>query len=213
MSQPKHILIAEDDNFMRTLLEAQCRNLGMQTHAVADGAQAVTEALSYQYDIILTDIQMPVCDGLAAMRILRRLGYDRPIFAMSADDIDDSGFDQVLPKPVDIQRLAELLQQTPQHQPVALILDDELVALFYQNLQQMSAEFNSALKTGQRDSMRQICHKVKGGAASFGEATLSTLADNLQQQLLSDTPLPELAVSCQYFADFLQQFGGNDARA
>ncbi len=81
MSQPKHILIAEDDNFMRTLLEAQCRNLGMQTHAVADGAQAVTEALSYQYAINLTDIQMPVCDGLAAMQILRRLGYDRPIFA------------------------------------------------------------------------------------------------------------------------------------
>ena len=45
MSQTKQILIAEDDNFMRTLLEAQCRNLGMQTHAVPDGAEAVTEAL------------------------------------------------------------------------------------------------------------------------------------------------------------------------
>jgi len=212
MSQQKHILIAEDDNFMRTLLEAQCSNLGMLTHAVADGAQAVTEALSYQYDIILTDIQMPVCDGLTAMKMLRQLGYDRPIFAMSADDIDATGFDEVLPKPVDIQHLASLLQQTPQHQPVALVLDENLTALFYKNLQQLSLEFSQALSAGQRDTMRQICHKIKGGAASFGETTLAELADKLQYQLLSDTPLEPLQQSCNYFADFLQQFGGVNAR-
>ncbi|HEX5792546.1 MAG TPA: response regulator [Rheinheimera sp.] len=211
MSQPKHILIAEDDNFMRTLLDAQCRNLGMQTHTVTDGAQAVTEALSYQYDIILTDIQMPVCDGLTAMHMLRRLGYDRPIFAMSADDIADTGFDQVLPKPVDIQHLANLLQQTPQHQPVALVLDNDLTALFYQNLQQLSADFSRALNAGQRDTLRQICHKIKGGAASFGETALTTLADKLQQQLLTDRPMSELAQSCQYFAEFLQQYGDQNA--
>ncbi|HEY9040914.1 MAG TPA: response regulator [Rheinheimera sp.] len=211
MSQTKQILIAEDDNFMRTLLEAQCRNLGMQTHAVPDGAEAVTEALSYQYDILLMDIQMPVCDGLTAMHMLRRLGYDRPIFAMSADDIEDNGFNQVLPKPVDIQLLASLLQQTPQHKSVDLVLDSELTKLFYQNLQQLSIEFNQALSTGQRETLRRICHKIKGGAASFGETTLAELAAKLQQQLLSDIPMDALKHSCQYFAEFIQQFGDRNA--
>ena len=211
MSQTKHILIAEDDTFMRTLLEAQCRNLGMQTHSVADGAEAVTEALSYQYDILLTDIQMPVCDGLTAMRMLRRLGYDRPIFAMSADDIEDDGFDKVLTKPVDIQLLASLLLQTPGHSAVDLVLDDELVTLFYQNLRQLSTEFSQALNAGQRDVLRQICHKIKGGAASFGETVLAELAANLQHQLLSDAPMDELKHSCQYFAEFIQQFGDRHA--
>jgi CheY-like chemotaxis protein len=207
MHKPMHILIAEDDNFMRTLLVAQCSNLGMVTHAVSDGAQAVTEALSYQYDIVLTDIQMPVCDGLAAMQMLRRLGYERPIFAMSADDIADAGFDQVLPKPVDIALLATLLQQTPPQQSIELVLDEELIALFYHNLQQLSVEFRQALTTGEREIMRQICHKIKGGAASFGELALAHQADTLQQQLLSDTPLTQLKQQCQEFADYLQQFG------
>ncbi|HSG52044.1 MAG TPA: response regulator, partial [Rheinheimera sp.] len=111
MSKPLRILIAEDDNFIRTLLESQCSGMGMQVTTVEDGAQAVTEALSYQYDVILTDIQMPHCDGLTAMHMLRKLGYDRPIIAMSADPIDDDGFDIVLQKPVDMAILAKLLQQ------------------------------------------------------------------------------------------------------
>lgn len=211
MSQQKHILIAEDDIFMRTLLEAQCRNLGMQTHAVADGAQAVTEALSYQYDIVLTDIQMPICDGQTAMQMLRRLGYDRPIFAMSADDITEDGFDQVLTKPVDIALLASLLLHTPAQQSVPLVLDTELIALFYQNLYQLKLAFCQALSAGQRDVMRQICHQIKGGAASFGESQLALLADNLQTQLLSDTPLAQLEQHCQAFAALLQQYGSTDA--
>jgi len=139
--------------------------------------------------------------------MLRRLGYERPIFAMSADDIADAGFDQVLPKPVDIALLATLLQQTPPQQSIELVLDEELIALFYHNLQQLSVEFRQALTTGEREIMRQICHKIKGGAASFGELALAHQADTLQQQLLSDTPLTQLKQQCQEFADYLQQFG------
>lgn len=208
----KQLLIAEDDSFLRTLLLTQCQSLGMKTHAVANGEQLVSEALSYQYDIILTDIQMPICDGIAATRILRRLGYDRPIIAMSADEVNETGFDQILAKPIDMTQLAQLLQQTPAQDSVALQLDEELIALFYTNLQQLSSEFALALQLAQRDALRQICHKVKGGAASFGEADLAKLADKLQHQLLSDTPLEELQQSCQYFAQLLQQFGGSNAR-
>lgn len=211
MKAKKRILIAEDDTFIRTLLEAQCASLGMHCHVVADGAQAVTEALSYQYDVILTDIQMPVCDGIAAMQMLRRLGYDRPIFAMSADDINEDGFDQVLHKPVDIQALAQLLQQTPAQPSVALVLDSALTALFYQNLQQLSVDFAQALHSGQREKLQQICHKIKGGAASFGEMALSDAANHLQLQLLSADTMAQLTSSCQTFAAQLQQFGDQNA--
>ena len=108
-------------------------------------------------------------------------------------------------------RLASLLQQTPQHKSVDLVLDSELTKLFYQNLQQLSIEFNQALSTGQRETLRRICHKIKGGAASFGETTLAELAAKLQQQLLSDVPMDALKHSCQYFAEFIQQFGDRNA--
>lgn len=211
MSKALRILIAEDDNFIRTLLEAQCSSMGMQVTAVEDGAQAVTEALSYQYDVILTDIQMPNCDGLTAMQMLRRLGYDRPIIAMSADPIDDDGFHIVLQKPIDMAILAKLLQQTvPQHS-IALEIDPQLIALFYQNLRELSAEFNHALQQSERDLMRQVCHKIKGGAASFGETELAASADKLQRLIQSDTTMANIIDQCERFASQLSRFGDKHA--
>ena len=211
MSKPLRILIAEDDNFIRTLLEAQCSSMGMQVTAVEDGAQAVTEALSYQYDVILTDIQMPQCDGLTAMHMLRKLGYDRPVIAMSADPIDDGGFDIVLQKPVDMAILAKLLQQAIPQQTVALEIDTQLISLFYQNLRELSAEFDHALQQSKRDLMRQICHKIKGGAASFGETELAASADKLQRLIQSDIAMADIINQCEHFASQLSRFGDKHA--
>uniref|UniRef100_UPI002FDA9B02 response regulator n=1 Tax=Arsukibacterium sp. TaxID=1977258 RepID=UPI002FDA9B02 len=94
MSVNLHILIAEDDEFLSALLQAQCGSLGFSSTAVANGELAVSAALSYQYDVLLMDIQMPVCDGIAAMTLLRQLGYERPIIAMSSDDVQAEGFDK-----------------------------------------------------------------------------------------------------------------------
>ena len=209
MTTIKHILIAEDDSFLRTLLEAQCRSLGMHTCSVENGEQAVSETLSYNYDIVLTDIQMPVCDGIQAMQLLRQLGYDRPIFAMSADTIICEGFDQILHKPVDIGRLATLLQRTPQQHSVQLQISTELTALFYQNLRQLSLEFAAALQHTDLQLMRQICHKVKGGAASFGHTGLTRLADSLQQRLQHEQNNVDLLQHCQHFLRFMQQTGAS----
>lgn len=207
MSKPLRILIAEDDNFIRTLLAAQCSSMGMHVTTVEDGAEAVTEALSYQYDVILTDIQMPHCDGLTAMHMLRKLGYDRPIIAMSADAIDDSGFDIVLQKPIDQSILAKLLQQTVPQQSVTLNIDAQLSSLFYQNLRELSAEFDHALQQSERELMRQICHKIKGGAASFGETELASASDQLQRLILSDTPMADIIEHCEQFASLLRRLG------
>ncbi|MDP5141701.1 response regulator [Rheinheimera baltica] len=212
MSSRKHILIAEDDDFMRSLLSSQCAGLGLTVHSVENGEQAITEALSYQYDIVLTDIQMPLCDGTTVMRILRQLGYDRPIIAMSADEIPTEGFDLILSKPFDAAMLAEVIQRTAPQKSVPLLIDDELTNLFYQNLSQLRQTFEDALKHSEREVMRQVCHKIKGGAASFGETTLAELAGSLQMQLFSDVALDELLNNCNRFLDALSQTGKHDVR-
>ena len=212
MSAQKHILIAEDDHFLLSLLQLQCQSLGMHTCGVENGEQLVTQALSYQYDIVLTDIQMPVCDGIYAMQILRQLGYDRPIFAMSADKIDQDGFDCILQKPVDIEQLSLLCQQTPQQQKVALQISAELTHLFYNNLRLLSDTFALALEQADLQSMRQICHKIKGSAASFGHSNLSELADQLQTRLQHDGANTELLNACQQFLQVVVQAGVDSER-
>lgn len=56
------------------------------------------------------DIQMPIMDGIEAIRRLRQMGYtDLPIFALTASvsrsDFKDLGFDDWLPKPVTMKEL------------------------------------------------------------------------------------------------------------
>ncbi|MGP9801652.1 Hpt domain-containing response regulator [Rheinheimera sp. NSM] len=213
MTNRKRILIAEDDMYLRSLLDVQCQSLGVHTCSVENGEQLVTAALSYQYDIVLTDIQMPVCDGIRAVHLLRRLGYNRPVFAMSADSVAAEGFDQVLQKPVDIAFLATLLQQTPQQHIVPLQVTAELASLFYQNLQQLSQHFAEALQHDDLELMRQICHQVKGSAASFGHAGLTQLADALQQRLVTEASNNDLTEQCRHFLHFIRQTGASDENA
>lgn len=91
-----NLLFAEDDELLAQLFQLQAESMGYQVLWVANGDLAVQQALSYQFDLLLMDIQMPVMDGISAMQLLRQLGYDRPIIAMSAEEVPATGFDLVL---------------------------------------------------------------------------------------------------------------------
>ena len=75
------------------------------------GAEAVALAAHEPFDIILMDLQMPVMDGLAAARAIRRSGgpnASTPILAVSANAMPSqvraaraSGMDDHVPKPID----------------------------------------------------------------------------------------------------------------
>jgi CheY-like chemotaxis protein len=211
MNTAKRILLAEDDDLLRLLVQTQCEEMGFSVQAVEDGEQLITAALSYQFDIIITDIQMPRCDGIQAMQLLRQLGYDRPIFAMSADPVAIAGFNITLTKPVEYPQLAKVLQQTSMQQPIPLVIDESLSQLFYANLRQQSQAFKQALGNSNHSLMRQICHKVKGGAASFGYSDLSQAADALQTQLQQQPFDTKALLSCQHFSLLLQQYGEANA--
>jgi CheY-like chemotaxis protein len=67
-----HVLIVDDISFNRQILELFLDHLGATSMSVENGAQAVEAAELHAFDAILMDIQMPVMDGLSAIREIRR---------------------------------------------------------------------------------------------------------------------------------------------
>jgi len=69
-----------------------------------------------EYDIIFMDHMMPKMDGIEATKIIRELGYTKPILALTANALKgvskmflENGFDGFLSKPIDIERLDSFL--------------------------------------------------------------------------------------------------------
>jgi len=89
--------------------------MGLQVSLAADGAEGVKKALEEEFDLVLMDIQMPKMDGYEASKLLREKGFKSPIIAMSASqlatDYKKCGFDKFLSKPVDGNKLYEVITQ------------------------------------------------------------------------------------------------------
>jgi signal transduction histidine kinase/ActR/RegA family two-component response regulator len=111
------ILAAEDNTTNQVILRALMEPLGARLTLVGDGQEAIEAYRSSRFDLVLMDIQMPVTDGVAAAREIRRLeakeGRTRtPIIALSANvmahqvaEYRAAGMDQVVGKPYEAEAL------------------------------------------------------------------------------------------------------------
>lgn len=118
------VLIADDNATNRLVLQTLLSNLGVIVEGVGDGFQAVEAWARRSWDVILMDIHMPEMDGLDASRLIRRRelesGRSRtPIVAVTASVLTHeteayfaAGMDHVIAKPIEAQRLVEVLQHS-----------------------------------------------------------------------------------------------------
>jgi signal transduction histidine kinase len=116
LSQLK-ILVAEDNNINRVIIEKQLKKLGLEADIFEDGKQVYQACLLNNYDVIFMDLHMPVMNGYETTKQIRMLPDAQKagtyIIAFSAaisegQQIQDAGFDDVLYKPV---RMADLIEK------------------------------------------------------------------------------------------------------
>ena len=120
----QRLLIADDDNEIRELLEFDLSHSGYITDTAKDGEEALKKALSNYYDLVLLDVMMPKMNGFDVCQNIRKSKPDVPILMLTAKGTItdktqgfDSGADDYIVKPFDIQevllRVRALVRRSP----------------------------------------------------------------------------------------------------
>jgi CheY-like chemotaxis protein len=73
------VLVVDDDPQVRKTILLGLRSRGYQAEAAEDGLQALRHLQHGQFDVVVTDIQMPRLDGMALLREIRRRGYTQGV--------------------------------------------------------------------------------------------------------------------------------------
>lgn len=108
----KRILIIDDDDEIRELLEFDVSHSGYFVDTAKDGLEGLNKALNNSYDLILLDVMMPKMNGFDVCKNIRQAKLAIPILMLTAKGtIDDKtegfdcGADDYLVKPFDIQEV------------------------------------------------------------------------------------------------------------
>lgn len=110
------ILVVDDNNDMREIMEELIICYGHKTESAINGQEAVKKACEKNYDLILMDIQMPVMDGFQALDALKMKNIQGPIAAVTAHSLStdqdrcmSAGFNYFLSKPINFKIFKDLL--------------------------------------------------------------------------------------------------------
>lgn len=113
------VLLAEDNKVNVLVATTLLRQYGCEVEIAENGLRAISLAAANRYDVVMMDMQMPICDGLEATRAIRQAearngGRRLPIYALTANVMSENraecaaaGMDGFIPKPVkreDVER-------------------------------------------------------------------------------------------------------------
>lgn len=112
MIEMKRILIVDDDDEIRELLEFDISHSGYFVDTASDGKEGLQKALNNSYDLILLDVMMPKMNGFDVCKNIRQAKLSIPILMLTAKGTIndktigfDCGADDYLVKPFDVQEV------------------------------------------------------------------------------------------------------------
>jgi signal transduction histidine kinase/HPt (histidine-containing phosphotransfer) domain-containing protein/ActR/RegA family two-component response regulator len=147
------ILVVDDNEFNLRVAEGMLSLFKIKTKTAFSGKKAIDLVQNNEFDLIFMDHMMPEMDGVEATGIIRKLGaqYESlPIIALTANAIQgakemflSNGFNGFISKPIEIQKLKEVLREWL---PPWKIVEEELAALNAESqYDETSGDFISAL--------------------------------------------------------------------
>jgi len=114
----KTILVVDDDENVRLLLEAELTLEGYEVVLADNGLTALKKIKEETPDLVILDLKMPDINGLEVLRTIRKENKELPIIICTAyekikDDytIWSGGVAAFLPKPLDLENLKDIIYE------------------------------------------------------------------------------------------------------
>jgi FOG: CheY-like receiver len=111
-----HILIAEDNNINLMLITFMVQSFNCTFDTAINGYEAMKLLTTKNYQLALIDINMPLINGFELIQSIRKQNMTLPVIAISAYSDKTNigkalslGFDNYLTKPIDQQKLKEMI--------------------------------------------------------------------------------------------------------
>lgn len=208
-----NILVAEDYDVNRMLIEAifqKYRNIDLEF--AFNGKEAVEKIKHHDYDLVFMDINMPVMNGINAVKKVREeLQSDVIIIALTANAIKGDkekfiaqGMNEYLSKPIDIAKLETILCKYSKNdgqqgfidmEPILLELSKKvglnkevgikLIKLFIESLEELVPRLEAAMQQKNIDNVYSTAHKLKGAAAALYIDEVVNSMEELEQSALA----------------------------
>ncbi len=196
------ILIAEDNPINSKLLIVLLEQFEIQPKLVVTGKQAVELCQKETFDLVFMDLHMPEMDGIEATILIKQTQPKLPIIATTADILANEnnalinqGFERVLSKPIDENKLIACLnewlpsdgtytyQLLVQHFNGKKELADEMYQMLIKELKEKQPLLSLLWKEQQQEELRQLVHKINGSASYCGVTQLQAAAQALEIEL------------------------------
>jgi len=127
------ILLVDDNSINQEIVLGLLGKSGIEIDVATNGKEAVERFNEGEYELILMDIHMPIMNGYEATQAIREYGSEIPIIALTAnamkEDVDKtlaSGMNEHLNKPIDINKLYEVLLKYISKKRDSYLLDEEI---------------------------------------------------------------------------------------
>ena len=198
------VLLADDNEDLRALVQMQLGQLGFSSKAVGDGIEAIDAALAEPFNVVLLDMDMPFMDGYETVRVLRERGYTGAVVGFTAHQAGSpleraliEGCDDVVSKPVPLERLREVLapyaagaakpRRAQGAEAIPVQVDGRLrnlVARFLSNCARDLAQLRAALDGGDLAATRKIGHSLGGVGGSYGFEEITRIGRAIEERSL-----------------------------
>ena len=113
----RRILVAEDNKNVRAVLAATLSSMGFDVSLAGDGIEALTFFLESPFDLVLTDLQMPLMDGSIVAHYIKERSPNTPVILLTGADretvwnkVENGSIDSIICKPFKLDDFKKTIQ-------------------------------------------------------------------------------------------------------